>query len=346
MKEENYRSYLLDTLVKLVSVDSPSGFTRQAVDLAESMARELGFATRRSRRGGLCITAEGKDNSKTVACFAHIDTVGLIVRDITETGELLISKVGGPIIPSMEGEYCRIHTRDGRVYTGTVLSLSPSVHVYDDCATRPRDEANVYVRLDEVVSSRADVLALGIDRGDFIGVDPKPQITDSGFVKSRYLDDKASVAILMAVLKRMKEEGLQPQYRTHMVFTVYEEVGSGGAWQPEDLEEFLIVDMGCVGTHLACTEQMVSICAKDSSGPYDYDITTRLINLAKERGLDYAVDVYPHYSSDAAVAWKSGCDAPAGLIGAGIQASHGMERTHWNGLKNTMALVCAYLGMD
>ena len=343
MSEACYKEDLLDRLVRLVSVDSPSGFTKDVVALAEKMARELGYATRRTRRGGLCITAEGRDNTRAVACFAHVDTVGLMVRDITEQGDLLITRIGSPVLPSMEGEYCRIHTRDGRVYTGTVLSLSPAYHVYDDAATRPRDEANLYIRLDELAATRAAVRALGIDRGDFVGVDAKPQITSSGFIKSRYLDDKASAAILLTVLKKMKEEGVRPHFRTHIVFTVYEEICQGGAWQPEDMEEFLVVDMGCVGPHLGCTEQMVSICAKDTVGPYDYELTNRLIGLARENKIDYAVDVYPHYSSDAAVAWASGCDAAGALIGPGVHASHGMERTHWRGLANTLALVCAYL---
>ena len=340
-----YREYMEETLSSLLKIDSPSGFTHEVVAMAEKIAGEMGYETKRKRRGGLCITVEGRDCSKSVACFAHVDTVGLILRDVTENGELMVSKIGGPVLPSVEGEYCRIHTRSGKVYTGTVLSLSPSSHVFSDSGTRIRDEENMYVRLDEPVFSKEDVWALGIDRGDVIAVDPKLVITESGYIKSRYLDDKASAAMLLTVLKKMKTEKLMPRYRTYIVLTEYEEVGSGGAWQPEGIEEFLIVDMGCVGPGLGCTEQQVSICAKDSSGPYDYEMVSRLVSLSREKGIDYAVDVYPHYSSDAAVAWKSGCDAPGALIGTGVHASHGMERTHRDGMKNTFELICAYLDL-
>ena len=345
MNSDRYKSYLLDTAVKLLNIDSPSGYTANVISLAEQMARELGFDTRHTGRGGLCITAEGRDNSKSLACFAHVDTVGLIIRDITDKGELLISKIGAPVLPSMEGEYCNIYTRESGCYTGTVLSLSPSYHVYADYENRLRNAENMYVRLDEIVHSFEDVKALGIDRGDFIAVNSKAVISKSGFIKSRYLDDKASVAILLTVLKKIRDEQLKPQHRTHVVFTTYEEVGQGSIWQPDGISEFLVVDMGCVGPHLGCTEEMVSVCAKDSQGPYDYDMTTRLVHLAKQNGIDYAVDVYPYYSSDAAVAWKAGCDVPGALVGAGIQASHGMERTHWLGLKNTFELILAYLDL-
>lgn len=345
MDSDRYKSYLLDTAVKLLNTDSPSGYTANVISLAEHMARELGFETRRTGRGGLCITAEGRDNSKSVACFAHVDTVGLIIRDITDKGELLISKIGAPVIPSMEGEYCNIYTRAGSCYTGTVLSRSPSYHVYADYETRPRNAENMYIRLDEAVHSFEDVKALGIDRGDFVAVNPKTVITENGFIKSRYLDDKASAAILLTILKKMRDEKLKPLYCTYVVFTTYEEVGQGSIWQPKGISEFLVVDMGCVGPHLGCTEEMVSICAKDSQSPYDYDMTTRLVHLAQQEGIGYAVDVYPYYSSDAEVAWKAGCDVPGALIGTGVQASHGMERTHWLGLKNTFELTLAYLDL-
>ena len=338
-----YQPHLLDAAQRVLSCDSPTGFTGRVLELTKSMAEELGYPTRVSRRGALCITVDGRDNSRTLACFAHMDTLGLSVRNVTGNGQLMFTQLGGPILPTLDGEYCRIYTREGKVYTGTILSLSPASHVFKDASTRVRDNENMYVRLDAPVYSREDVEALGIRNGDIICIDTKTQFTDTGYLKSRFLDDKASVAILLTALKAMKDNGWKPQYRTNIVFTVYEEVGSGCNWFPEELDEFLIVDMGCIGPELACTEQQVSICAKDSSGPYDYELTSRLIRLAQENGVKFAVDDYPYYSSDAAVAWRSGCDAPGALIGTGVHASHGMERTHMDGMMNTLKLVMLYL---
>ena len=338
-----YRDTVMDYARTLLAQDSPSGFTRRAVDAAEALAKDLGYATRRSRKGNLTILAPGRDHAKKVGLCAHVDTLGLMVRSVTAEGRLLITPIGGPLLPTLDGEYCRIYTRDGRVYTGTVLSLSPAAHVEDDARTRPRDEKNMAVRIDEVVYSKEDVQALGIEVGDYVCYDPKTEVTPSGFIKSRFLDDKISAACILAALKLMKDKGQKPRYDVEATFTVYEEVGHGGATFSPDLSELLAVDMGCIGEELTCTEEQVSICAKDSAGPYDYCLVSRLVALAKENGVDYALDVYPHYSSDAAVAWKAGGDIPAALIGTGVHASHGMERTHWNGLKATMELIGLYL---
>ena len=333
----------METAKALLTTDSPSGFTRRAVEVAEGIARELGYAVRRTNKGGLVIEVPGRERGKKVGLCAHIDTLGLMCRSIGPKGELMVTKIGGPLMPTLDGEYCKIYTRNGRVYTGTILSLSPASHVFDDAATRPRDEGNMYVRLDELVKTADDVRALGIEVGDYICFDPKTTVTESGFLKSRFIDDKGSAACLLTLLKLMADAGVRPRYDAEIHLTVYEEVGHGGATIPWDLSELLAVDMGCVGLDLTCTEEQVSICAKDSSGPYDYDMVSRLVALAKEGGVDYAVDVYPHYSSDVSVAWKAGSDAKAALIGPGVQASHGMERTHFHGMRETIRLIALYL---
>ena len=337
------KDFLMETAKTLLTADSPSGFTRRAVEAAEGIAQGLGYATRRTNKGGLVIQAPGREHTKKVGLAAHIDTLGLMCRAIGPKGELMVTRIGGPILPTLDGEYCTIYTRDGRTYTGTILSLSPAAHVFDDAATRPRDEQNMYVRVDEKVSSAGDVRALGIEVGDYICFDPKTTVTPSGYLKSRFIDDKGSAACLLTLLKLMADSGVRPRYDTELYFTVYEEVGHGGATIPQDLSELLAVDMGCVGLDLTCTEHQVSICAKDSAGPYDYDMVSRLVVLAREHGLDYAVDVYPHYSSDVAVSWKAGSDAKAALIGPGVQASHGMERTHFHGMRETIKLIALYL---
>ena len=334
---------LKDTTLQLMAAASPSGFTRQAVAVAQTIAHSLGYETRLSRKGNLTICVPGHDRSQTVGLCAHVDTLGLMVRSITDKGELLFTTVGGPSLPTLDGEYCTIFTRDGRRYTGTVLSLSPAVHVFDDARTRPRDIQNMYVRLDEKVRSADDVRALGIEVGDYIAYDSKTVFTESGFLKSRFIDDKGSVAILLTFLHWLKKSGKSPRCNVEITFTVYEEVGHGGATFSPALTELLAVDMGCVGLDLSCDEYTVSICAADSAGPYDYDMVTRLSNLAKENDIPAVLDVYPHYSSDVAVAWKSGLDVPAALIGPGVQASHGMERTHVDAMLATLSLVERYL---
>ncbi|WP_394963929.1 M42 family metallopeptidase [Candidatus Allofournierella excrementigallinarum] len=340
--EQAQQAFLLDTLQKLLGQDSPSGFTHKAVALAKDIAQGLGFEARLTGKGNLVVKVPGREAGRTVGLCAHVDTLGLMVRSVTADGMLMVTKVGGPLMPTLDGEYCRIYTRDGRVYTGTVLSLSPAAHVQDDAATRPRDEKNMAVRIDEKVRTKADVEALGIAAGDYVCYDPKTVVTESGFVKSRFLDDKASSACLLTLLWRMHATGQRPRYDTFFTLTVHEEVGHGGATLPV-VDELLAVDMGCIGEDLACTEYQVSICAKDSGGPYDYGMVSRLVQLAKEHGVDYAVDVYPHYGSDVGVAWRAGMDARGALIGPGVHASHGMERTHLDGLSATLKLAGLYL---
>ena len=337
------KPYLMETAKKLLTTDSPSGFTHHAAKVAVEIAEEMGYTTRRSKKGSVIIEVPGRSSEKKIGLCAHIDTLGLMVRAITADGQLSVTKVGGPLMPTLDGEYCKIYTREGKVYTGTILSLSPAAHVFDDARTRVRDEENMSVRIDEKVKNADEVRALGIDVGDYVCYDPKTVVTESGFLKSRFIDDKGSAACLLTVLKAMKDADVQPEYDTEVVFTVYEEVGHGGATFP-DYDELLAVDMGCIGKDLTCTEYQVSICAKDSAGPYDYQMVSRLVELAKANKVDYAVDVYPFYSSDVAVAWKSGKDIPAALIGPGVHASHGMERTHFDGMKATMELIALYLG--
>lgn len=345
MNFEQYEQFLIQTARALLEIDSPSGFTDNASKHVYDTAKELGYPVQCNNLGNVIVTVKGEDNAKSVALSAHIDTLGLMVRSITSGGELMVTKVGAPELPSLDGEYCRIHTRDGKAYTGTILSLSPSIHVFSDANTRPRDEENIYVRIDEAVHSKEDVLALGIRPGDFVCYDPKTIYTESGFLKSRFIDDKACSAILITLLKIMKDHNIKPKYQSFLSFSTHEEIGYGGATLPHDIQELLVVDMGCVGSDLTCTEEQVSVCAKDTLGPYDYEMTNNLLRLAKENGIDAVTDIYPHYSSDAAALWKAGYDTRAALIGPGVQASHGMERTHKKGLMNTLKLAAAYLGI-
>lgn len=334
---------ILAVLVDLLEINSPTGYTKNVIDFLAEEIETIGYETERTPKGNLMVAVEGKDQSKTRGLSAHVDTLGLMVRSINSDGTLALTKLGGPLTPTLDGEYCEVIARDGKVYTGTILSSSSSIHVYKDASTKDRDIDNLVVRLDERVENKEEVQELGILNGDIVAYDPKIQITDSGFIKSRFLDDKASVAILVGILKMMKEEAIIPATNLKFIFSTYEEVGHGSAWIPEDITEFLAIDMGAIGLDLECTEFDVSICAKDSSGPYDYELTSSLIELAKAEDLSFAVDIYPMYGSDASAALRGGANIKAALIGPGVANSHGMERTHIEALENSFKLIAAYI---
>ena len=311
----------------------------------EKCAQELGYKTERIVKGGLIIHVPGKTDA-ILGIGAHADTLGAMVRSVTSAGTLKFTSVGGYMMETVEGEYCKIHSRrTGKVYTGTVLTTKPSVHVHEGCRDQKREIANMEIRIDEMVNNAADVESLGIGAGDFVSFDPRFQYTESGFVKSRHLDDKASVAVLMTVLKYMAETNQQPEKTLKILISNYEELGHGASYIPRDISEFLAVDMGALGDDLTGDETKVSICAMDSSGPYDYEMTNELSALAEKLNLDYAVDLFPHYGSDASAALKGGANIRAALIGQGVHASHSMERTHEKGLMNTLELVKGYIGI-
>ncbi len=328
---------------KIFGCDSPTGYSMNINKLIVELLAELGYSAGITNKGNVRLFIEGEDHSKKVATSAHTDTLGLMVRSINGDGTLSVTNVGGPSLPTLDGEYCKIATRGGKVYTGTILCSSASVHVYEDAKTKPRTLDTLNIRIDEVVKSRQDVVNLGINNGDYVFIDPKTIITESGFLKSRFIDDKGSVCAILGVLKMLKDKGLKPAYDTYVYFVNQEEVGHGAATVDKDIDEFVTVDMGCIGKDLAGNEFEVSICAKDSGGPYSYELTSKLVNLAKENDVKFVLDIFPYYGSDIGAAWHSGVDCAGALIGPGVHASHGMERTHLDAISNTMKLLFAYL---
>jgi len=336
-------SYFCDLALDILTTPSPSGFTHHVISKIEKYAQELGLDAVKTNKGNLIVTLEGEDNSKTLALSAHVDTLGLMVRSINGDGTLNITTIGGNQPMTLNGEYCTIHTRDEKTYTGTILSVSPASHVYEDAGKKGQSFDELVIRIDEEVLTDEDVLNLGIQNGDFISIDPKTVITESGFIKSRHIDDKISVSIILTVFKALLEANKKPNYNIQFVISTYEEVGHGAAHLPANISRMIAVDMGCIGKDLSCTEYDVSICAKDSTGPYDYQMTSELIELSKKHELSYAVDIYPFYGSDASAALRAGHDIKAALIGPGVHASHGMERTHIKGCENVMKLLHAYL---
>lgn len=336
------KDFILDVAKEILSFHSPSGFCFEIMEKVETIVGELGYNLELTNKGCGVITIPGESDEKVIGLAAHVDTLGAMVRSITPNGTLKFDLVGGPIVPTLDSEYCIIRTREGK----EILELSytsPSIHVFDDASSKPRDPKNMEIRIDERVLNKEDVKALGINNGDFIFIDPKTTITESGFIKSRFIDDKGSVSALIGLLELLKRENIKPKYKTKIFISVYEEVGHGASYLPEDITEFIAVDMGCIGDDLSCTEYDVSICAKDSGGPYDYKITSDLIELAKNNNLSYAVDIYPRYGSDVGAALRGGNNIKGGLIGPGVHASHGMERTHYDALENTIKLIYLYL---
>ncbi len=335
-------TYVTTILEKIVNIPSPSGYTKEVLKAVEKEAAGFGYASCYNKKGGLIIEVPGEEK-EVLGLSAHVDTLGAMVRSITSKGMLIMVPVGGYMMESIEGMYCKVHTRTGKTYTGTILTKEPSVHTYDDARTLERKPKNMEVRLDEMVDSEEDVRKLEISQGDYISFDPMYDHTNSGYIKSRHLDDKASVAVLLGVLKDISESERKPKKTLKIAISNYEEVGFGASWIPEDIEEFIAVDMGALGDDLSGDERKVSICALDSSGPYDYEMTNRLISLAKEKKIDYAVDVFPHYGSDAGAAIRGGHNIRAALIGQGVHASHGTERTHVKGMEQTLKLIEAYI---
>ncbi|MBE5786898.1 MAG: M42 family metallopeptidase [Clostridiales bacterium] len=336
------KNYALEYIMKLLSIPSPTGYTKEAADYLMNTLEALGFAPEKDRKGCVMCCLGGEGNG--ILLSAHVDTLGAMVRSIKGSGRIRYTHIGGWQDATVENENCLVHTRDGKVYSGTVQSVKASQHVYPGMGADPRSEDTLEIVLDEEVKCAADVEALGIETGCYISWDPRTVLTESGYLKSRHLDDKASAGMLLALARMVSEGKITLKRRVYILFTVFEEVGHGGSIHlPQDVRDMLAVDMGCVGDDLKCDETMVSICVKDSSGPFHYEMTGELIATAKENGIQYAADVYPSYSSDAAAALRAGNDVRYSLIGTGVFASHGYERTHVKGIGNTCKLIEKYL---
>ena len=326
---------------QILEIPSPSGYTKNVINFLKKHCEKEGFQHHLTQKGNLIIQFPGLDQYR-LGLSAHVDTLGAMVKSIAADGTLKFSVIGGPLLPTYDGEYCYILTRSGKQFTGTFLSNAPATHVYKEASTMHRTQDTMHIRLDAKVKNKSDVEKLGIGPGDFIALDPKTVITESGFIKSRFLDDKISVAILFALMDHIKKTKMVLKHSLSIIISTYEEVGHGAASIP-DLDEMIAVDMGCIGDDLSCTEYDVSICAKDSFSPYDFDITNNLVAIAKKEKLSFALDIYPYYGSDVSAALRSGNNLKGGLVGPGVSASHGMERTHEDAVNNTLKLLIAYL---
>ena len=334
----------IQLLETLTNTPSPSGYTMKIMKLMAGMLDDIGVSYVQTNKGAIIATVKGKNDARHRLLTAHTDTLGAMVKEVKPSGRLALSMVGGFRWNAVEGEYCTIHTARGEAIRGTILMHETSVHVYSDMGKLPRDEKHIEVRVDAKTTTAEQTRTLGIEVGDFISFDNRFEFTESGFVKSRHLDDKASTTLLIQLLKLITNESIELPYTTHFYISNNEEIGYGGnASVPEQTVEYIAVDMGAIGDGQQSDEYTVSICAKDSSGPYHYELTRQLVALANANNIEYKLDIYPHYGSDASAAIRAGFDVRHALFGAGIESSHAFERTHVDSLRHTAALLYAYV---
>ena len=341
-----YAKFAVEKTLELLAIDSPTGFTHMVDDYVEKEFQALGYATKRCNKGGIIIDLGGEDVNDGLLLQAHADTLGGMVAEIKGNGRLRILNLGGMNANNIEGENCRVYTMKGDIYEGTFQLCNASLHMNPNYSATSRKFDVTEVVLDELVESAEDTKALGIRSGDFVCFETRSRVTENVFIKSRFLDDKLSLGILIAFAKYLKDKELTPTRRLWVHSTVYEEVGHGGsASVPEGVTEVISVDMGCLGDGLTCTERIVSFCAKDSHGPYSHVIVKKMVQAAEKEGADYAVDVYPSYGSDADCSVTAGYDVRHGVMGPGVYVSHGYERSHMDGVENTLKVLKGYLNV-
>ncbi len=339
--------YLKRVLIDLLNTPSPSGDTDYAIGLVQAELESMGISTRITTKGALIAEIEGHRSDHPRALSSHVDTLGAIVRAIKPSGRLSLSALNGVMWPTVESEGVSIATRSGRQVRGSIVLKNGALHVNRDASTEPRNEDSLEVRVDERTSSAEETRLLGIEVGDFVYFDPRVEVGEAGFIRSRFLDDKACVACVLAAVQALQMSELKPAQRTTLLFSNFEEVGHGGIdGLPADLQEYVVLDMACIGNGLNGTEFNCSICVKDRSGPYSKHLTDRLRTLANHRGIELKADVYPYYSSDGGVYWRAGGAAQVALIGPGVDTSHGYERTHMDALTDTAQLIAEYLSEE
>lgn len=338
------RDYLVRFLKDLLETPSPTGNTDWAIGFVQQELESLGVGCYRTYKGALIAHLEGLRDDRPRAVTAHVDTLGAMVAEIKKNGRLKLTRINGLMWHTVESEGVWVATRHGRQVRGSVVLENGAAHNNREADKAKRDEDTLEVRLDERTSTDEETRVLGIDVGDFVYFDPRVEIGDAGFVRSRFLDDKACVACLVAALKALRDSGVSPAQRTHALFSNYEEVGHGGMdGLPEDLAELVVADMAVVGQGRQGDEFHCSICLKDSSGPYSRRLTEKLRTIADQAGVDLKTDIYPHYGSDGSAYWSSGGRAEVALIGPGVDTSHGYERTHTDALVDTALLMAEYL---
>lgn len=335
--------YCLSAFEKLLKADSTTGQYEEVQQVLIKLLDEMAVPYHITHKGGVIADLGGEGNALVVT--AHLDDIGLMVRHINKDGTLNVCPVGGLYPFYCMTENVRVHTRDGKVFTGCVCRNPNSVHVTEEeLRVVPADyRTNVCIVLDEDVRSAEDTRKLGIETGDMIALEPRYTLAN-GYIKSRFIDDKACAAVLLAAMKEIKEKGIKLNRRVYAYFAMYEEIGHGTAWLPEGVKDILAIDIAPTGPDQNSDEKKVSVFCKDSRYPYHWAMTNELRETAIKAKADFVMDIFtPHYGTDADVSIAAGYDIRHAAIGPGTANSHGYERTHIDGLKNTYLLLLAYM---
>ncbi|MCG6967332.1 MAG: osmoprotectant NAGGN system M42 family peptidase [Chromatiaceae bacterium] len=338
------QTYVQDVLFRLLHTPSPSGYTDRVVHLVADELDKLGVPVELTRRGAIRATLEGRRRSPDRAVVAHIDTLGAMVKALKSNGRLELVPIGHWNARFAEGARVTLFTDIGS-HRGTMLPLKASGHTFaDEVDKQPSNWQNVELRIDEVCASQQDLMRLGVHVGDFVAVDPQPEVLENGYIVSRHLDDKAGAAVLLGAVKAVIDSGITLPVDCHPLFTISEEVGSGAsAVLHGDVSEMLTLDNGTTAPGQNSSEFGVTICMADMSGPFDYHLTHYMIRLCQEFQIPYQRDVFRYYRSDSAAAVEAGADLRTALATFGVDGSHGWERIHWNALESLARLVTVYM---
>ena len=341
---ERILDYAVSLTLELLAIPSVAGDCVEAVQRVSHEFEALGLPFEETNKGALIAVWRGADDERHRVVSAHVDTLGATVRRIRRNGRLRLFPLGGFDWRSFAGENCFVRTLEGREYRGTVLPDHAARHAFAEAVrNEAHDLDNVELRLDIRTDSREATEALGIHCGDLVFFDPRSELTETGYLKSRFLDDKVGVAILLGAVKAMREQGLSPAHTTHFYISNYEEIGHGTPVMPPRTVEAAAVDVGVVAEGCASSEHAVTILSRDGVLPYDREAVLQLKRLADDEGIPYRIDAYINYASDASVAVRSGRDVRAVCFGPGTEATHHYERTHRDAVDASIRLLAAYL---
>lgn len=335
--------YTLEFLEEIINISSPSGDTKEVMDRVEREFKELGLNWKKTKKGASYAVLEGENTKESILLTAHVDTLGAMVKEIKSNGRLKMSKIGGYSWGAVEGENVNIKTTEGKIFTGTILPEESSVHIFDNVNDFKKTDDSMEIRIDEKTTSPEETRELGIEVGDFVSFFPRFILTENGYIKSRHIDDKACVSVLLSVCKYFLENNLKPKYTTYFYVADYEEIGHGLYFIPENIKEIVAVDIGTVGGSHRSLERAVTIMAKDGVTPYDLELKNKFVKLSKENEINYRIDISKNYGSDASTALRQGNDVRVGCIGPGVDSTHHYERTHREALESTIKLVSRYL---
>lgn len=347
-KEQNIdMQYMKEVLLKLLNIPSPAGFTDEIVRFTCQELGRLGIPYEITRRGGIRADLEGREKSPDRAIVAHLDTIGVMIKRLKDNGRLEVIPVGTWSSRFAEGARVTVFT-DTHPYRGTILPIKAAGHIYNtQIDTLPVDWENVELRIDEISHGKSDLEKLNINVGDFVAVDPQPEIMPTGFINSRHLDDKAGVAVLLTVAKHVIDTGAKLPVDCHLLFTISEEVGSGAsAILHQDVAQMVTIDAGPSAPGQSTDEYGVTICMQDSTGPFDYHLTHKLIQICKKNNIPHRRDIFKYYRCDSASAIESGNDIRTALVCFGTDATHGYERCHERTLESLARLLWGYVNSD